>query len=65
LFPEHPKIVEHEERPRLPDFEIRYFNADGTLAVVYVAHCASIEEADEHARLYQQNFARFEIVEVT
>jgi len=49
----------------LPDFEIRYFHADGTLAIVHITACDSPAEAEERARTQQDGHARFEIFEIT
>jgi hypothetical protein len=53
-----------KERSRLPDFEIRYFNADGALALVHVTSRASRAEAIEHAARHQHPHDRFEVREV-
>jgi hypothetical protein len=45
----------------MPDYEIRYFLADGSLALVHISSHASENEAREHARVHQQDFVRFEI----
>jgi len=45
----------------MPDFEIRYFNADGTLAFVIVTSQPSEAHAEEHAARNNGNHARFEI----
>ena len=47
----------------MPDFEIRYFHADGTLAVVHVTSHATVAEAEEHARRNRHTHDRFEIHE--
>ncbi len=47
----------------MPDFEIRYFNADGSLAVIRITSHGTREEAESHARLHQQGHARFEVHE--
>jgi hypothetical protein len=49
----------------LPDFEIRYFRMDGTLAIVHITACDSHAEAEECARTQQHDHARFEIFEIT
>jgi hypothetical protein len=49
----------------LPDFEIRYFHADGTLAIVHITACESQDDAEQHARLHLGDNARFEVFEVT
>jgi hypothetical protein len=48
----------------VPDFEIRYFNADGSLALVHVTSHASHAEAVEHAARHQHPHDRFEVHEV-
>jgi hypothetical protein len=53
-----------EERGRMPDFEIRYFHADGTLAVIRVTSHDTREEAEAHARLHRQHHANFEVHEI-
>jgi hypothetical protein len=45
----------------MPDYEIRLFNADGTLAVVHVSHHESDEEARSHARKLTGEHARYEV----
>jgi hypothetical protein len=45
----------------MPDFEIRYFHADGKLALVHVTAHASLEEAHAHARTHIGDHARFEL----
>jgi hypothetical protein len=45
----------------MPDFEIRYFNADGTLANIVMTSYASDDEALDHARRNIEHHARFEI----
>jgi len=47
----------------MADFEIRYFNADGTLALVHVTSHASRTEAVEHAARHQHPHDRFEVRE--
>ena len=48
----------------MPDFEIRYFNADGTLAIVHVTSHETRSEAEAHARLHQHSHHHFEVREV-
>jgi hypothetical protein len=48
----------------VPDFEIRYFNADGSLALVHVTSHASRDEAAQHAEQHRHPHDRFEIHEV-
>jgi hypothetical protein len=45
----------------MPDFEIRYFLADDSLALVRVNAFASDAEAEVYARANQEHYARFEI----
>jgi hypothetical protein len=45
----------------MPDFEIRYFRADGSLALVHMTYHDSESEARDHAHRHQQDHARFEI----
>jgi hypothetical protein len=47
----------------LPDFEIRYFHADGTLAVIHMTTHGTREDAEAHARQHQQGHAHFEVRE--
>ena len=48
----------------MTDFEIRYFHADGTLALVHITVQSSATDAEERARLNQEDFARFEVREI-
>jgi len=48
----------------MTDFEIRYFHADGTLALVHITAQASAAAAEEQAKLNQEDFARFEVREL-
>ena len=48
----------------MADFEIRYFNADGSLAVIRMTSHGTREEAEAHARHHQHGHARFEVHEV-
>jgi hypothetical protein len=48
----------------VPDFEIRYFDADGTLGVIRVTMHNTLARAEEHARAHQGSYARFEVREV-
>lgn len=45
----------------MPDYEIRLFNSDGTLAMVHVSHHESDEEAHSHARRLKGPYARYEL----
>jgi hypothetical protein len=46
----------------MPDYEIRLFHADGSLAVVHVSSHQSDEEALSHARGLVGDHARFEVL---
>ncbi|HWA92101.1 MAG TPA: hypothetical protein VG889_18830 [Rhizomicrobium sp.] len=48
----------------MADFEIRYFHADGSLAVVHVTSHATLAEAQAHARRHRHPHDRFEIREL-
>jgi hypothetical protein len=48
-------------RDAMPDYEIRFFHADGTLSVVHVSHHHSDEEALSHARGLIGDHARYEV----
>ncbi len=48
----------------MTDFEIRYFHADGTLALVVITAQSTESEAEEQARLKQDAFAHFEVREI-
>jgi hypothetical protein len=45
----------------MPDYEIRFFHVDGSLAVVHVSHHESDDEAHSHARRLQDDHARYEL----
>ncbi len=45
----------------MPDYEIRYFYADGRLAVIHMSMHNSAQDAEEYARFNLQDHARFEI----
>jgi hypothetical protein len=45
----------------MPDYEIRYFRADGTLALVQITVQSSEQQAREHARRHQGDYARYEL----
>ncbi|MGN6150300.1 MAG: hypothetical protein ACTHPD_17340 [Rhizomicrobium sp.] len=47
----------------MPDFEIRYYHADGKLAVVHMCACATIDDAHILAEANIGEHARFEIVD--
>ena len=55
--------VEDEGRRTVPDFEIRYFHADGTLAVIRMTKHGTREEAEAYATHHQHGYARFEVRE--
>lgn len=48
----------------MPDFEIRYFNEDGTLAIVHVTSHETRADAEALARLNQHLHHRFEVFEL-
>jgi hypothetical protein len=60
-----PKIVRRRGKACLPDFEIRYFHADGTLAIVHITACDSRADAEERASALQHDYPRFEVFEIT
>jgi len=45
----------------MPDYEIRLYHADGSLAVVHVSYHESDEEAHSHARRLKEDHARYEM----
>jgi hypothetical protein len=45
----------------MPDFEIRLFYSDGSLALVHVSHHLTEQQADAHARRIVNDLARYEI----
>ena len=45
----------------MPDYEIRLFHADGSLAVVHVSSHGNTDEAAAHARLLVRDHARYEV----
>ena len=45
----------------MPDYEIRFFHPDGTLAVVHMSHHASDDEALGHAHGLIGDHARYEV----
>lgn len=49
----------------MPDFEIRYFRADGTLALVHITVQPSEGHAREYAQRQQSDHARFELRPMT
>jgi hypothetical protein len=48
----------------MPDFEIRFFHADGSLAIVHVTSLSTAAAAEGHAKQHQQDYARFEVQEM-
>jgi hypothetical protein len=54
---------ENRKRGFVPDFEIRYFHADGSLGLIRITHCPSLAEAEEYARSHLCTHARFEVRE--
>ena len=47
----------------MPDFEIRYYHADGKLALVHMCACATIDEAHALAEENAGEHTRFEVVD--
>ncbi len=45
----------------MPDYEIRYFHADGSLALIQITVQPSERHAHEHARHHQGDHARFDM----
>jgi hypothetical protein len=45
----------------MTDYEIRYFHADGSLGLIRMTYQLTDEDAAEHARAQQGDFARYEI----
>ncbi|HEY4124219.1 MAG TPA: hypothetical protein VGM36_06360 [Rhizomicrobium sp.] len=45
----------------MPDFEIRYYHADGKLAVVHMCIQKTREAAHELAQIHLKDHARFEV----
>ncbi|HEX3674900.1 MAG TPA: hypothetical protein VHU87_11555 [Rhizomicrobium sp.] len=45
----------------MPDYEIRYFHADGSLAIVHISAHASHEDARAHAKSNLGDHAHFEV----
>jgi len=48
----------------VPDFEIRYFQADGTLGIVRITTHNTLARAEEHAREHRGSYARYEVQEI-
>jgi hypothetical protein len=60
-----PNLVLKKPRGGLvPDFEIRYFHADGTPGIVRITTHNSLARAQEHAREHQGSYVRFEVLEI-
>jgi hypothetical protein len=55
----HPR--KHETEEAVPDFEIRLYYSDGSLALVHVSHHLTEQQADAHARRIVNDLARYEI----
>jgi hypothetical protein len=45
----------------MPDYEIRLFHADGTLALVHVSHHDSDDDAVAHAKGLKGDYSRVEV----
>ena len=45
----------------MPDYEIRYFHANGSLALIQVTVQPSERHAREHAQRHQGDHARFDL----
>lgn len=45
----------------MPDYEIRLFHADGSLALVHVSSHETEQEAATHARILVRDHARYEV----
>jgi len=45
----------------MTDYEIRYYHADGSLALIRMSNHVSDDQAANHAREKQGDFARFEV----
>jgi len=45
----------------MPDFEIRYYHADGKLALVHMCIQKALKDAYEFARANLKDHARFEV----
>ena len=48
----------------MPDFEIRYFHAYGSLAIVHVTAAPTRAEAEQNAKSNQENYSHFEVHEM-
>jgi hypothetical protein len=56
-------LIDHQKKQEsgMPDFEIRYYHADGKLAVVHMCIHKTIESAKEFARINLKDYAHFEV----
>lgn len=45
----------------MPDYEIRLFHADGSLALVHMSHQESDDEAHAYAKRLLRDLSRYEI----
>jgi hypothetical protein len=45
----------------MPDYEIRYFRAEGSLALVRMCHHDTEEEARAEARLHMKDYDSYEL----
>jgi len=48
----------------MPDFEIRYFHADGSLAIVHITVQANQVDAEDRARSNLDDYAHFEVRQI-
>jgi hypothetical protein len=51
----------HQSGVGMPDFEIRFYHADGKLALVHMCIHETLQAAREFARLNLKDHARFEV----
>jgi len=49
----------------VPDFEIRYFHLDGSLALIHVTAHETRAQAESQAELNRHKHARFEVIEMS
>ena len=45
----------------MPDYEIRLFHADGSLAIVHISHYETDAEAHAHAQRILKDLSRYEL----
>ena len=45
----------------MPDYEIRFYHADGKLALVHMSSHESEDDARQHAQILLNEYAHFEI----